>query len=63
MSTIPRGYKLQLVSPDDVVVETIGLGGYDLDLPEAQAALITEVRLSMQLEMTGQLPAKDDGEG
>lgn len=59
MSTIPTGYKLQLVSPDDVVVEELGLGGFDLERHAPQQAVITYIREAMRLERTGQLELYD----
>lgn len=43
MATIPEGYRLAIVGPDGNVIESIDLGGYNLDRGAARADLVNQI--------------------
>lgn len=58
MGVIPTRYRLQVVSPDDVVFETMEMGGFDMERKDCQEAVATYIRTIMEMEITGQEPKR-----
>lgn len=58
MGIIPTRYRLQVVSPDDVVFETMEMGGFDMERKDCQKAVVDYIRAVMEMEMTGQEPKR-----